>query len=89
MDATTAAALLPELLATVARTEFDASCWEVLRARARASTQVLAAAGLVPGHLVVDRRDPPVVVARTLAAAARHLPAADTERMPTRRIEVA
>jgi hypothetical protein len=49
----------------------DAPGWEQLRAAAHATTSLLCAAEALPPHLYVGRGDPPVVVARTIAAAWR------------------
>lgn len=59
------------LLGDVARTDLAAPGWDALTARAAAATGDLAAAGRLPHHLVVAPTDPPVVVARLLAAAMR------------------
>jgi hypothetical protein len=67
---------IEELLAAVAATEADDAGWEVLRRRARSLTRSLADAGIVPEGTVTAADDVPVVVARGLLVAARHLDAA-------------
>lgn len=59
------------LLDDVARADPAAPGWDVLATRAATITADLAAAGRLPHHLVVAPTDPPVVVARLLAAAVR------------------
>jgi hypothetical protein len=69
-----AAEVLGALLHDAASTPLaDAVTWTSLRRRAVEHTARLAAAGRLPRHLVVDHRDPPVLVNRTVAAAWRHL----------------
>ena len=51
----------------------DVSAWTSLRNRATSQTGALAHAGRLPWHLVVRPHDVPVLVARTIAAAWRHL----------------
>lgn len=66
----------PDLAALVdraARLTVEDAAWQQLRADAAVATAHLAAAGRIPGHLVVTTIDPPVVVARTLAAVARRV----------------
>jgi hypothetical protein len=47
--------------------------WSRLRARSHEATTRLVAEGALPPHLAVDRHDPSVVVARSLAAGWRRL----------------
>jgi hypothetical protein len=69
-----AAEVLGALLHAAASTSLDdAVAWTGLRRRAAEHTARLAADGRLPRHLVVDHRDPPVLVSRTIAAAWRHL----------------
>jgi hypothetical protein len=49
----------------------DAPGWAQLRAAAHATTMLLCAAEALPPHLHVRHGDPPVVVARKIAAAWR------------------
>jgi hypothetical protein len=63
---------LSSLLAQAAALDLDdAPGWARLRAAAHATTSLLCAAALLPPHLHVRHGDPPVVVARTIAAAWR------------------
>jgi hypothetical protein len=63
---------LDPLLATAAGLDpDDAPGWAHLRATAHATTTLLCAAELLPPHLHVRHTDPPVVVARKVAAAWR------------------
>jgi hypothetical protein len=69
-----AAEVLGALLHAAASTSLDdAVTWTGLRRRAAEHTARLATDGLLPHHLVVGHRDPPVLVDRTIAAAWRHL----------------
>jgi hypothetical protein len=68
---------LSPLLAKAAALDLDdAPGWAHLRATAHATTSLLCAAGLLPPNLHVRHGDPPVVVARTIAAAWRRAGAA-------------
>jgi hypothetical protein len=63
---------LDPLLATAAALDLDdGPGWAHLRATAHATTTLLCAAELLPPHLHVRHADPPVVVARKIAAAWR------------------
>jgi hypothetical protein len=65
---------LGPLLAQAAALDLDdAPGWARLRATAHATTSLLCAADLLPPHLHVRHGDPPVVVARTIAAAWRRV----------------
>jgi hypothetical protein len=67
---------LSPLLAQAAALDLDdAPGWAQLRATAHATTSLLCAADLLPPHLHVRHGDPPVVVARTIAAAWRRVDA--------------
>lgn len=50
----------------------DREGWNQLRHAAQATTAELVTAGVLPEHLAVGADDPPVVIARTIAAAWRH-----------------
>jgi hypothetical protein len=63
----------PLLAEAVALDLDDAPGWAHLRARAHATTSLLCAAELLPRHLHVRHGDPPVVIARTVATAWRHV----------------
>jgi hypothetical protein len=68
---------LSPLLARAAALELDDEPgWAHLRSTAHATTSLLCAAELLPPHLHVRHGDPPVVVARTIAAAWRRVSAA-------------
>jgi hypothetical protein len=68
------AATLRQLLSEASTAALDdVGAWTGLRERAAEQTDRLARAGRLPRHLVVTRSDPPVVAARTLAAAWRRL----------------
>jgi hypothetical protein len=68
---------LGPLLAKAAALELDdGPGWAHLRATAHATTSLLCAAELLPPHLHVRHGDPPVVIARTIAAAWRRVSAA-------------
>jgi hypothetical protein len=63
---------LSPLLARAAELDLDdGPGWAHLRATAHATTSLLCAAELLPPQLRVRHGDPPVVVARTIAAAWR------------------
>jgi hypothetical protein len=65
---------LGPLLARAAALDLDdAPGWAHLRATAHATTSLLCAADLLPRHLHVRHGDPPVVVARAIAAAWRRV----------------
>jgi hypothetical protein len=65
---------LEPLLATAAALDLDdAPGWAHLRATAHATTTLLCAASLLPPQLHVRHADPPVVVARKIATAWRHV----------------
>jgi hypothetical protein len=65
---------LGPLLAQAAALDLDdGPGWARLRATAHATTSLLCAADLLPPHLHVRHGDPPVVVARTIAAAWRRV----------------
>lgn len=62
------------LLSAAAATPLDdVATWTTLRERAAEQTSGLARTGGLPSHLIVRPDDVPVVVARTIAAAWRHL----------------
>ncbi|WP_052668669.1 hypothetical protein [Nitriliruptor alkaliphilus] len=70
----TAREQLSTLLEQAALLDFDdAPGWAHLRATSHATTTVLRNASLLPPHLHVRHDDPPVIVARTIAAAAAHV----------------
>jgi hypothetical protein len=65
---------LGPLLAKAAALDLDdGPGWAHLRATAHATTSLLCAAELLPPHLHVRHGDPPVVIARTIAAAWRRV----------------
>jgi hypothetical protein len=68
-----AAELRPLVAAAAALAIDDRAGWIVLRVAATERTERLARTGVLPAHLVVRDADPPVLVARTLAAAWRRV----------------
>lgn len=76
-------ARLRPLLAAAAELHLDdGEGWSRFRPAARATTAHLAADGALPGHLVVNADDPPVVITRTIAAAWRHVTDAPSRCRP-------
>jgi hypothetical protein len=65
---------LDPLLAKAAALDLDdARGWADLRVTSHATTTLLSAAALLPPHLQVQPDDPPVLVARKIATAWRHV----------------
>ncbi len=72
---------LQPLLHTAAELDLhDTAGWDQLCASARDAVALLVADGELPRHFAIRRNEPPVVVARTLAAAWSHATTAPRRR---------